>query len=183
VVINKIDRPDARISDVVNEVYDLFIDLDASDEQLEFPIVYTIARDGIAKLSMEDEGTDLRPCSILSSQPSLRLRATRQLPATPGREHRLQRLRGTSGNRPRLHGTVRTADSIGVVTHTGETIKTKVTSLFEFQAEARGYGEGDSGRYRCPCRNRKASTSETPLLIRRTPIPCRASLWMNPRSR
>src|SRR5512136_1546089 len=61
VVINKIDRPDARISEVVNEVYDLFIDLDANDAQLDFPIVYTIARDGIAKLTMEDEGKDLQP--------------------------------------------------------------------------------------------------------------------------
>ncbi|HSQ78397.1 MAG TPA: GTP-binding protein, partial [Nitrospirota bacterium] len=60
-VINKIDRPDARISEVVNEVYDLFIDLDADDQQLEFPIVYTNARDGIAKLKMEDEGTNLQP--------------------------------------------------------------------------------------------------------------------------
>ena len=54
-VINKIDRPDARISEVVNEVYDLFIDLDANDAQLDFPIVYTNARDGIAKLKMEEE--------------------------------------------------------------------------------------------------------------------------------
>src|SRR6187549_3683293 len=47
VVINKIDRPDARIGEVVNEVYDLFIDLDAHDEQLEFPILYCIAKHGI----------------------------------------------------------------------------------------------------------------------------------------
>ena len=60
-VINKIDRPDARIAEVVNEVYDLFIDLDANDAQLDFPIVYTNARDGIAKLKMEDEGTNLKP--------------------------------------------------------------------------------------------------------------------------
>ncbi|MGE5173738.1 MAG: GTP-binding protein, partial [Betaproteobacteria bacterium] len=60
-VINKIDRPDARISEVVNEVYDLFIDLDANDAQLDFPIVYTNARDGIAKLTMEEEGKDLKP--------------------------------------------------------------------------------------------------------------------------
>ena len=60
-VINKIDRPDARIAEVVDEVYDLFIDLDANDAQLDFPIVYTNARDGIAKLKMEDEGTNLKP--------------------------------------------------------------------------------------------------------------------------
>ena len=60
-VINKIDRPDARIAEVVDEVYDLFIDLDANDAQLDFPIVYTNARDGVAKLKMEDEGTNLKP--------------------------------------------------------------------------------------------------------------------------
>lgn len=60
VVINKIDRPDARIQEVVNEVYDLFIDLDANEEQIEFPIVYTIGRDGIAKRRPEDDAADLR---------------------------------------------------------------------------------------------------------------------------
>jgi len=61
VVINKIDRPDARIQEVINEVYDLFIDLDATEEQLEFPILYTIARDGIAKENLEDDSKDLKP--------------------------------------------------------------------------------------------------------------------------
>ncbi|MEW5974675.1 MAG: translational GTPase TypA [Acidobacteriota bacterium] len=61
VVINKIDRPDARISEVVNEVYDLFIDLDAREDQIEFPILFTNARQGIAKRHLEDESRDLRP--------------------------------------------------------------------------------------------------------------------------
>src|SRR5213596_1704829 len=64
VVINKIDRPDARIQEVVNEVYDLFIDLDATEEQLDFPVIYTNARAGQAKLSLDDdasESSDLRP--------------------------------------------------------------------------------------------------------------------------
>ncbi|MCI0663688.1 MAG: translational GTPase TypA [Acidobacteria bacterium] len=61
VVINKIDRQDARPDEVVNEVYDLFIDLDATDEQIDFPILYAISRDGIAKHSLEDRGEDLRP--------------------------------------------------------------------------------------------------------------------------
>jgi GTP-binding protein len=59
-VINKIDRPDARIQEVLNEVYDLFIDLDAHEDQLDFPVIYTNARAGIAKINMEDEATDLR---------------------------------------------------------------------------------------------------------------------------
>ena len=61
VCINKIDRPDARISEVLNEIYDLFIDLDATEEQLEFPVVYTNARAGIAKRNLADQSEDLRP--------------------------------------------------------------------------------------------------------------------------
>jgi len=61
VCINKIDRPDARISEVLNEIYDLFIDLDATEEQLEFPVVYTNARAGIAKRELADQSEDLRP--------------------------------------------------------------------------------------------------------------------------
>jgi GTP-binding protein len=61
VVINKIDRPDARPQEVLNEIFDLFIDLDATEEQLDFPVIYAISRDGVAKLKLEDEGTDLRP--------------------------------------------------------------------------------------------------------------------------
>ncbi|MEE3196353.1 MAG: translational GTPase TypA, partial [Candidatus Neomarinimicrobiota bacterium] len=59
--INKIDRSDARISEVVDEVYDLFIDLDASDTQIEFPIIYSNAKQGIAHNNLEDESTDLTP--------------------------------------------------------------------------------------------------------------------------
>ncbi len=61
VVINKIDRPDARTQEVVNEVYDLLIDLDATEEQLEFPLLYAIGRDGIAKRSLDDPSTNLVP--------------------------------------------------------------------------------------------------------------------------
>src|SRR6266705_1149127 len=61
VVINKIDRPDARAAEVLNEVYDLFIDLDATEDQLDFPVLYTIAKTGIAKKSLEDPSMDLRP--------------------------------------------------------------------------------------------------------------------------
>ncbi|HLK22047.1 MAG TPA: translational GTPase TypA [Bryobacteraceae bacterium] len=61
IVINKIDRPDARIPEVLNEIYDLFIDLDATEDQLDFPVIYTNAKAGIAKLSPEAESSDLRP--------------------------------------------------------------------------------------------------------------------------
>jgi len=60
-VINKVDRPDARIAEVVDEVYELFIDLDADSEQIDFPIVYTNAKAGWASLEEGAEGTDLAP--------------------------------------------------------------------------------------------------------------------------
>jgi len=60
-VINKIDRPDARIKEVIDEVYELFLDLDASEDQINFPIIYTDARAGIAALTPDMEGNDLIP--------------------------------------------------------------------------------------------------------------------------
>ena len=60
-VINKIDRSDARVDEVVNEVYDLFIDLDANDEQIEFPIIYTNAKDGVSHKELGDNSKDLTP--------------------------------------------------------------------------------------------------------------------------
>jgi GTP-binding protein len=71
VCINKIDRADARIAEVLDEVYGLFIDLDATEEQLEFPVVYTVAREGIAKRRLEADSSDLRPLFdvILSDLP------------------------------------------------------------------------------------------------------------------
>ena len=61
VVINKIDRPDQRVEEVVDEVLDLFIELNANDDQLDFPVVYASAKKGIAKLSMDDESDNLEP--------------------------------------------------------------------------------------------------------------------------
>ncbi|MBC8215712.1 MAG: translational GTPase TypA [Candidatus Marinimicrobia bacterium] len=60
-VINKIDRSDARVDEVVNEVYDLFIDLEATDEQIEFPILYTNAKTGVAHNELNDNSDDLNP--------------------------------------------------------------------------------------------------------------------------
>src|SRR5437763_7674503 len=61
VVINKIDRPDARVPEVLDEIYDLFIDLDATEDQLDFPVLYCNARAGVAKAKMEEDAQDLRP--------------------------------------------------------------------------------------------------------------------------
>src|SRR5215467_3209048 len=70
-VINKIDRPDARPQEVLNEVYDLFIDLDATEDQLEFPVLYTNGKLGLASTDMTKPGADLQPLfeTILSAIP------------------------------------------------------------------------------------------------------------------
>ena len=60
-IINKIDRSDSRIEEVVNEVYDLFIDLDANEQQIEFPIIYTNAKEGIAHYSLDKDSSNLEP--------------------------------------------------------------------------------------------------------------------------
>jgi GTP-binding protein len=133
-VINKIDRPDARISEVVNEVYDLFIDLDANDAQLDFPIVFTNAREGVAKMSMEDENKDLKPLFEL---------ILKTIPAAEGDENAPLQLLvmnidyndyvGRLAIGKIFAGTAKVAEPIGVVNHTGAVVKTKITSLFEFQ--------------------------------------------------
>ncbi len=133
-VINKIDRPDARITEVVNEVYDLFIDLDATDDQLDFPIVYTIARDGIAKLKMEEDGRDLQPLFDL---------IVKIIPVPEGDENSPLQLLvanidyndyvGRLAIGRIFSGTAKVAEIIGVVNQAGETVKTKITSLYEFQ--------------------------------------------------
>ncbi len=77
-VINKVDRPDARIKEVIDETYELFLDLDADEHQIEFPIVYACARDGVASLSQPEDGTvpadsnDLQPLfqTLLSTIPA-----------------------------------------------------------------------------------------------------------------
>src|SRR5205814_2495104 len=61
VVINKIDRSDARPQEVLNEIHNLFINLDATEDQLDFPVLYAVAKNGVAKSSMDDTSTNLRP--------------------------------------------------------------------------------------------------------------------------
>lgn len=72
VVINKIDKPAARVDEVADEVLELFMELDADDEQLDFPIIYTAAKAGIAKKSMDDDSKDLKPLldTILAEIPA-----------------------------------------------------------------------------------------------------------------
>ncbi len=73
-VVNKIDRQDARPAEVVDEIYELFLDLDATNEQIEFPILYAISREGVARKHLSDESGDLRPLfdQILETIPAPR---------------------------------------------------------------------------------------------------------------
>jgi GTP-binding protein len=73
-VVNKIDRQDARPKEVVDEIYELFLDLDATDEQIEFPILYAVSRAGLAKKQLDEESTNLKPLfdQIIESIPAPR---------------------------------------------------------------------------------------------------------------
>ena len=84
VVINKIDRPDARIEDVLDEVYELFMDLDAKDHQLDFPIVYCSGRDGWASLDPAGRAPTWARCATSSSSTSRRRSTPRGTRCRPG---------------------------------------------------------------------------------------------------
>lgn len=133
-VINKIDRPDARIQEVLNEVYDLFIDLDAKEDQLEFPIIYTIARDGIAQTSPDEKGTDLRPLfeAILEHIPGPEgdpAGTLQMLVANLDYSEYLGRL--AIG---RVYsGTLRLGDEVAIVKLDGSVQKTRITKLYSFE--------------------------------------------------
>src|SRR5258707_10901376 len=133
VVINKIDRPDARIQEVLNEIYDLFIDLDATEDQLGFPVIYTNAREGIAKLDPEGEGENLRPLfeAILEHIPA------------PSRDPQgvLQLLVANLDYTDYLgrlaivrvfNGTLRLGDEVAIAKLDGSYHKTKITKLYSF---------------------------------------------------
>ncbi|MBI4685994.1 MAG: translational GTPase TypA [Nitrospirae bacterium] len=133
-VINKIDRPDARIQEVLNEVYDLFIDLDATEEQLEFPIVYTNAKQGIAKLNLDDDSENLKPLFDL---------IINTIPASEGDKDGVLQLLVTNIDYNdyvgRLaigkifSGTARVGDRVAMVNNKGDAVKTKITFLYGFQ--------------------------------------------------
>ena len=94
--INKTDRPDSRIDEVVNETYDLFLDLDADEDQIEFPIVYACARDGVASLTKPEDGTgpgrQHQPGAVLHHAAGDRARRrVRRGRAAPGARHQPRR--------------------------------------------------------------------------------------------
>jgi GTP-binding protein len=147
-VVNKVDRPDARIGDVVDEVYELFLDLDAHDDQIDFPIVYTNARAGWASLEPNVEGTDLTPLFDLILE---------TIPAPEhDPEHPLQAQVTNLDASPYLgrlalcrvrHGTIRAGQQVAWCRADGEIRRASVSELFvtdaleRVPAEEAGAGE------------------------------------------
>jgi GTP-binding protein len=133
-VINKIDRSDARAPEVLNELYDLFIDLDASEDQLDFPVIYANARAGIAKTTLEGESENLEPLfeSIVqripgpSGDPEASLQL---LVANLDYSDYLGRLAiGRVFN-----GTIRIGADVGIAKLDGSLQKTRITKLYSFE--------------------------------------------------
>ena len=137
VVINKIDRPDARIQEVVNEVYDLFIDLDATEEQLDFPIIYTNARAGIAQLAVD--GTDAKPGDLRPLFQAI----LSHIPGPPGDPAGILQILvanldysdylGRLAIARVFNGTLQTGDEVGIVKLDSAVQKTKITKLYSFE--------------------------------------------------
>ncbi|HVC87198.1 MAG TPA: translational GTPase TypA [Gaiellaceae bacterium] len=134
-VVNKIDRPDARVEEVVNEVYELFLDLDATAEQIEFPIVYTIARDGKAGLDPTALADDLTPLfeTLLATIPA----------PSYDPDHPLQALVTNLDASPYVgrlallrvrHGTLRKGQQIAWCRANGEIENARVTELLITEA-------------------------------------------------
>ena len=134
VIINKIDRPDARIQEVLNEIYDLFIDLDATEEQLDFPVLYTNGRAGIAKTSMEDPSETLEPLfeAILKHIPTPQGEPGATLQAIIANLDYSDYL-GRLGIGRIFHGTLRHGDEVGIVKLDGSLQKTRITKMFSFE--------------------------------------------------
>ncbi|HEX7359997.1 MAG TPA: translational GTPase TypA [Bryobacteraceae bacterium] len=133
-VINKIDRPDARIQEVLNEIYDLFIDLDATEDQLDFPVVYTNAKAGIAKLDAEGEGTDLRPLfeTILQHIPAPQGDAAASLQLLVANLDYSDYLGRLAIGRV-FNGTLRLGDDVAIAKLDGSFHKTRITKLYSFE--------------------------------------------------
>ncbi len=143
VVINKIDRPDARPKEVLNEVYDLFIDLDATEGQLEFPVLYTNAKAGVARTAPDGAGEDLRPLfdALLAS-----------IPPPPGSADAVLQLLianldysdylGRLGIGRIFSGQVMVGDTVAVAKRDGRLVTTKVTKLYVFDGLKRVEADG-----------------------------------------
>jgi GTP-binding protein len=134
-VINKVDRPDARISEVVDEVYELFLDLDADEEQIEFPIVYTNAKAGQASLQEGKAGTSLKPLLDLLVE---HVPAPRYEPGHPLQAHVTNLDASPYVGRLAIcrvrEGTIRRGETLGWSRHDGSIQRVKVSELYVTEA-------------------------------------------------
>ncbi len=132
-VINKIDRSDARPQEVLNEVYDLFIDLDAKEEQLGFPVLYTNAKTGTASRDIKGGGKDLQPLfdAILNTIPESKGDAYGPLQILVANLDYSDYL-GRLAIARVFNGTMRTGEEVGIAKLDGSIQKTKITKLFSF---------------------------------------------------
>lgn len=133
-VINKIDRPDARIQEVLNEVYDLFIDLGATEDQLDFPIIYTNAKAGIARLTPDDPSTDLRPLfeTILESVPPPHGDSEAVLQLLVANLDYSEYLGRLAIGRV-FSGTLKNGDEVAIAKLDGSFHNTRITKLYSFE--------------------------------------------------
>ena len=133
VVINKIDRPDARVQEVLNEIYDLFIDLDATEDQIDFPVIYASAKAGTASLSMDTPGEDFRPLfdAIITHVPPPRGSVSAPLQILVANLDSSDYLGRIAVGRI-FNGTVRIGDPVSVCKLDGTFHDTKITKLFAF---------------------------------------------------
>ena len=133
VVINKIDRPDARPQEVLNEVYDLFIDLDADESVLDFPVIYTNGKLGTATMDIDKPGTDLQPLFelIFNTIPPATGTARRR-PPDSRHQPRLLRLPRPPRHRPCLQRHLKIGQEVNVHKLDGSYQPVKVTKLFTF---------------------------------------------------
>jgi GTP-binding protein len=133
VVINKIDRPDARAQEVLNEVYDLFIDLDAREDQLDFPVLYTNAKAGTASTSIDVPGENLRPLfdAILAKTPPPSGDAAGPMQILVANLDYSDYL-GRLAIARVFNGTLRNGQEAGIAKIDGSLQKWKITKLFSF---------------------------------------------------
>src|SRR5882672_10653741 len=133
VVINKIDRPDARPQEVLNEIYDLFIDLDAKEEQLDFPVLYTNAKAGTASTHQGGHGEDLRPLfdAIVERIPPPSGHANGPLQILVANLDYSDYL-GRLAIARVFSGTMKTGEEVAIAKLDGSFQKTKITKLFSF---------------------------------------------------
>jgi GTP-binding protein len=132
-VINKIDRSDARPQEVLNEVYDLFIDLDAKEEQLDFPILYTNAKAGTASSDIKGGGENLKPLfdAIINTIPAPQGDPTGPLQILVANLDYSDYL-GRLAIARVFNGTMRTGEEVAIAKLDGSFQKTKITKLFSF---------------------------------------------------